>query len=281
MMSALIMQCRREYQDVPKSFRASKATDGSSTLFNTGRMPVLEGTLNVTLGTSARTENTHYTADYDNGDIQWVTVPGANLELAANFKYANWRDKNWVEAINQAIEGMNARGFFRQIVRSTFNISANVQTYGAPSACVDVYSVLESDNSTTSGNYRKLRTNWSYQQDANKIIFGQKPTSANKGLISYLRNLQTYAATSATLDVPDVWLEPVKKRAGAIYFRAMASRQALQGNANVDEGHFSFTSLRTQAMDLDNDFNDFAKRKKPTRPAKDISFQQSQGGVAD
>ena len=43
---------------------------------------------------------------------------------------------------------------------------------------------------------------------------------------------------------------------------------------------FSFTNLRTMANDLDAEFERLAARKKPTRPAKDIGFQNPNGGVA-
>ena len=60
----------------------------------------------------------------------------------------------------------------------------------------------------------------------------------------------------------------------------MAGKSAAQGNAKIEEGHFSFTSLRTQARDLMNEFQNEALRYKPTRPAEDIQWQQYSGGVA-
>ena len=76
------------------------------------------------------------------------------------------------------------------------------------------------------------------------------------------------------------WVEMVKKRAGAIYFRSLAAKIAKQGNASIDEGHFSFTNLRTMANDLDKDFEVMALRKKPTRPAKGIQWHIPDGGEA-
>lgn len=280
--SALISQCRREYGDIPKYVKVSRAGDGSTTIFNTGRFPVIEGSYTIRRGTSALVENSGYTLDKDSGDITTLFTPTAAQTIDATLKFAHWRDQNWVEAINQAIEELNARGFFKQVVRdtSTMRISANVRVYSGPTNCVDLYEVLESDNQTVSGGFRKMAVNWSYQQDANKLILGNKPAANNRLAISYLRNLLTYNATTATLDPANDWIEAVKKRAGAIFYRSVAGKIAKQGNASIDEGHFSFTNLRTMANDLDAQFDLFARRKKPTRPAKDVQYHLETGGVA-
>jgi hypothetical protein len=149
-----------------------------------------------------------------------------------------------------------------------------------PTNCIDIYELLESDDYTATGGFRKLGCNWSYQQDGNKVVLGLKPSRAGVLAISYLRNLRTYSATSATLDVLDDWVELLKIKSGAIFHRYMAGKIAKQGNATIDEGHFSFTNLRGQANDLNEEFERSAIRKKPTRPAKDIGWNIQGGGVA-
>lgn len=239
-------------------------------LFNLGKFPILENTYHIYLDSTEKTETTHFTLDKDNGDLMMVATPSASETVAAQFKYAHWRDKNWTEAINKAIENLNARGFFRQIVRnnSIFRLSANVQTYSGPSACVDLYELLVKSGS----DYSKPYVNWEYQQDANKVVLGSRPTTPMSASISYLRNLQTYDATSATLDILNDWKEIVKVKAQAIYYRSLAGKIAKQGNASIDEGHFSFTNLRAMANDLDAEFERLAARKKPTRPAKELQY---------
>ena len=280
LISTLIAQLRREYSDEPKSVSVSKQGNGTINIFNTGRYPVVESSYTVYISGVAKTETTDYTFDLDNGDIGTVATPANGIAVRADLKYAEWRDKNWMEAIAQSIETLNARGFFRQIIRSSFNVSANIQSYSAPSACVDLYEFLVSNNGTVSGSFTKPQVNYSYQQDANKLVLGNKPSTATKAVVSYLRNLQTPSATTMTLDTLNDWNELVKKKAGAIFYRSLAGKIAKQGNASVDEGHFSFTNLRTMANDLDAEFERLAARKKPTRPAKDIGFQNPNGGVA-
>lgn len=272
-ISALIGQCRREYRDNPKTVRVSRQGNGTINLFNVGKFPVVEGSYTIYLNTSAKTETSHYIYDLDNGDLRFVSTPTAGQEVISQHKYAEWRDKNWVEALNQGIEELNARGYFRQVVRAAYTISANIQSSAGPSACIDLYEVLVSDNGTTSGNFARIRDNWEYQQDANKIVLANKPTIRNYAKVSYLRNLQTYSATSATIDSLNDWLEIIKKKAGAIFFRSLAAKIAMQGNATVDEGHFSFTNCRTMANDLETEVERLAIKKKPTRPAKDIQFK--------
>lgn len=280
--SALISNLRREYGDNPKTTKVSKTGDGATKLFNLGQYPVVESSYGISKGTSGQTETTHFTIDLDNGDLTFVSAPAASYESTAEFKYAHWRDKNWLEAINSAIESLNARGFFRQVVRNKtiMALSANVREYNGPSACIDLYEVLESSNNTTSGTPTKLGVNWSYQQDANKLILGSNPSVKNVLWISYLRNLQASSATSSTLDVLNDWIELIKKKAGANFYKSLAGKIAKQGSATIDEGHFSFTNLRTMATDLESEFNLEALRKKPTRPAKDIGYHIAGSGPA-
>ena len=275
--SAVISQLRRETGDIPKLTRMARTGDGAITIFNTGRFPVVEGSYTVYKGTSGQTETTHYSLDLDSGDLTFQNAPASSYQAIFQGKYANWRDKNWVDAINNAVDDLAARGYFRQVVRLSRYLSAGVRSFSAPSACVDAYELLES---RTSGSYQKLGTNWSYQQGANKIVLGNPPTVKLSGAISYLRSMQKYTATSATLDVQDEWVNLIKKNAKAQYWSFMAGKSAAQGNAKVEEGHFSFTSLRTQARDLMQEFQNEAPRYKPTRPAKDIQWQQENGGVA-
>lgn len=280
-VSALISQCRRQFNDVPKATESSRAADGVATLFNLGRFPVIENSYSIYFDGSGKTETTDYTLDKDSGDLQTVVLQNNGVIIKANYKYATFRDTNWVEAINHGIESLNARGFFKQTVRNTslFRISANVRVYSGPTDAVDVYELLAFSDRTISGSYQKLPGNWSYQQDANKVSLGWKPSVAERAAISYLKNLKTYTAASATIDVLDDWIELVKVKAGAYYFRHKASQIATQGAATIDEGHFSFTNLRTMANDLDTTFENLVRSKKPTRPAKDIQWHIEGGGI--
>ena len=263
--SALITQCRQDFGDISKSIQMKRTGDGSSTLYNLVNIPIVEGSPAIYIADVLKSEPTNYSLDLDSGDLQLTAATSAVIR--SEFKYATWRDKNWTLAINNAIEELNARGFFRQVVRDTsvMAISANVRVYSGPTNAVDVYEILRFSDRTVSGSYSRLPGNWSYQQDANKVIVSWKPTNAEKLATSYLRNLQTYSATSATLDTLNDWVILIKKKAGAQFYRALAGKVAKEGNANIDEGHFSFTNLRTMA-------NDLAIRKKPTRPAKDLQF---------
>lgn len=282
--STFISQLRRKYGDVPESSQVIRQGDGSTTLFNAGRnrVPIVEGSYTVYLGTSAKVDVTDYTLDKDSGDLQMIAAPAANLAVKMNFKHAFFRDQHWMEAIGAAIDALNGRGYYRQIVRSPSGLvtSAGVMTYDGPAGCIDLYDIIVpgyppftgpiSSTPYVSGGYVKLQGNWAYQSDANKVILGFRPIIRMSAQISYLRTLNKYTTTSATLDVRNEWLSLLELYAGAYHFRHMASKIAKQGNATVKEGHFSFTSLRTQAVDLENSFEAMSKRMKPSRPAKDI-----------
>jgi len=280
-LSGLIGQLRSKYGDQPKAAQVTRTGDGSSTLFNVGRsrVPIVENSYSVYKGTSAQAETADYSLDKDTGDLQFVVAPTSAYAVKVNFKHANFRDKNWREAVNDGIDKMNARGFTRQVVRDTSSlvITTSQQSYSGPAGAKDVYELLQNDGA---GNYADLRGNWKYEEDANRIVLGSKPSSSSSAAISYLRTLKKYTAVSATLDVKDEWHELLEKAAGAYYFEAQASRIAMQGNATVQEGHFSFTSLRTQARDLHDGFLREAARMKPTAAAKDIHYAIPESGKA-
>ena len=281
--SALIKTLRREVGDNPKSTQVIREGNAVVNLFNLGKFPVVEGSYSIFKGTSALTETTHYTLDKDNGDLRILTTPGNGVAIKSQHKYAFWRDQNWNDAINSRISELNARGFFRQHVRiaGRLFLSAGVQSFSGPSACIDLYELLvPAANGSASGQLTQPYVNWSYQQDANKVVLGQKPSTGSSAVISYLRNLQTYEATSATLDLLPEWVEVIDRGAQADFYRALAGKVAKEGNASIDEGHFSFTNLRTMANDLENEFQQLALRKKPTRPAKDMQFFLPTGGTA-
>ena len=157
-----------------------------STLFNIGDFPVIEGSYAHYVNNVLQTESTNYSFDLDSGDLQFNVAP--STEIRSEFKYANWRDANWRLAINNSIEELNARGFFRQIVRNTsvFAISANVRVYSAPSACVDAYELLLFSDRTISGSYVSMPGDYRYDQDANKITLGWKPSVAFEDLVKMM-----------------------------------------------------------------------------------------------
>ncbi len=270
----MISQLRRKVGDIPQSSQSTKAADGSSTLFNLPRAPIVEGSYSIYFGTSAKTETLDYTLDKDSGDLLTQAIVSNGVLVKGNYKFANFRDQNWVEAINYGVDYLNARGFFRQIVRSPsgLTLSAGIQTYAGPTRCIDLYEFLISDNQTTSGNFGDWAGNWTYQQDANKVVLGSKPVRTERTQVSYLRNLATYQATSATVDSLDDWIEIIKKKAEEYYWDRMAGKIATTGAATIDEGHFSFSNLRAMARDAERAANDLSIRKKPTRPAKEIGW---------
>lgn len=281
-ISALITKCRREYADIPKSAQAIRAGDGASTLFNLGRYPVMENSYSIYFGTSAKNEVSDYNLDKDSGDLVTVLPVTNGVQVKANFKYAVFRDQNWVEAINYGIDALNGRGFFRQVVRSStvIQLSAGVRTYAGPSGCIDIYAIEIQTPQSMSANYSPLGGNWSYQQDANKLTLGDSPTQNQSVLVSYLRNLQTYQSTSATLDSLNDWVEGIQLKAGEYHARYFANYLMKQGNANIDEGHFSYTNVMTMMNGLNRDFEQWALRKKPTRPSKRIAFFEPAAGPA-
>lgn len=278
--SALISQLRRDYGDQPKSSRAAKEGNGSINTFNVGKFPILESSYTVRKDGVALIEGatSGFTIDADNGDILIDVTPASGEKISVDFKYVEWRDQNWLEAINDAISELNARGFFKEVNRASIYLSANVNVIPGPTNAVDAYELLYTPS--TGASPSKLPINWSYRQDANNIILGAQLTSALSGKVSYLRNLQQYSTTSATIDANDEWIPIIKKRAGASFYRSVAGRVAKQGAATIEEGHLSFSNLRTMAEDLERDFDSLAQRKKPTRPAKDIQYMIPGGGVA-
>ena len=274
----MITELRRESGDIKKSTRATREGDGTTTLYNLGKNPIISASEVVTISGGATLSAGSYSLDHDSGDLDMTdNTPAAADELKVEFKYANWRDRNWVEAINQGISMLNAKGFFRQTVRQSFVLSAGTRVSSGPSACVDIYEFLRRPTSAT---YVNHNFNWSYQEDSNQIVLGSVINTATSAARSYLRELQTYASPSATIDLRNAWIEPVKKYALGQYYRYRAGVVAQEGNANVKDGHLLVNNLRAMYKDIDREFEKFIVRAKPTRPAKDMQFHIEGGGLA-
>ena len=265
----------------PRSTLFPYTTLFRSNVFNLGDFPVKESSYTVKVNGNTLTSahaTSGYSLDLDNGDLTLDSVPANGESVQVDYKYSYWRDQHWLEAINQGISVLNARGFFKQTLKEAVYLSANVNSVPGPTNAVDAYELLYTPTGSTVP--IPVGINWSYQQDSNRITFGTHLTTALSGKVSYLRNLSGYATTSATLDVRNDWIELLKKKAGALYYSSLAGKIAQQGGATIKDGHLSFTSLRTMSRDLNDEFERLAERKKPTRPAKDIQYRIPGGGVA-
>lgn len=278
-LSALIDEMRNAHNDVPESSQASRGGDGLTTLFALGksRSPIVENSYSVYKNTSGLTETTDYTIDLDRGDIEFVVAPTSAHTVKATFRHANFRNRQWIDAYNDAVDQLNARGFFREILHDTSSvvISANTQKSLMPTGTRDVHQLQIAD---INGNWCRVSANWSYHEDSNYLVLGWLPTTTMSARVSYIRKIQRSSSTTSTVDIKDEWSELVKRSAGSYFYRKMAGHVALQGNANVEDGHFSFSNLRGQARDLREEFLNEATRMKPSLPAKPISYYIPGGG---
>ena len=273
--SALISNLRREYNDLPERHHDEKTGDGTSTVYKSKFSPILEGSYSLLISNALKTENSDYTLDKDTGDIDLAAATSSIIDF--KYKSVNFRDQHWLESIQGAFDSLGDQ-YFRTTIRESFNISASVQVYSAPSGCVRVYELLESSDYTASGTFSKPQTNWRYDKSANKIILGLKPSKANYAKISYLKRLTRPTLTSSTLDVEDKWLELIRLKAGSTYLHSMANKYAQQGNATVEEGHLSVSYLRQLANDNEIKFENLKKRLKPVMPSFEIPFHMHDGG---
>jgi len=272
--SALISKLRRKYNDLPELHQDIRTGDGSSTVYKTMKAPIKESSFTQYVSGVAITG---YTIDLDTGDL--TLGAATSQEIKSQYKAVKFRDQHWLEFIQDAFDSFGDQ-FFKTVIRSVTGItlSADVQVYDCPSDCIRLTEVLESDNYTTSGNFKKPYVNMSYDRRSNKLVLGAKPSKANYLKISYQRKLTRPTATTSTLDVEDNWLQLLDLHVGAQQARSYADRIAKQGNVSVEEGHISMSHLRTLANDSDVKFENLKRKLKPVMPSISIPYYIHGGG---
>lgn len=269
--SAFISQLRREAGDIPVLHRDAIVGDGSSTRYATKFSPILESSLSLTVNNVAKTENSFFTVDYDTGDISLQSAVGATGTIRVTYKEVHFRDSEWLGFIKTGHRALGDQ-FFKMVNFDTTGVTLSryVQKYNAPSACIRILKVLESDNFTTSGNWRIINSNWRYDRRANQLLLGSKPQRANYVALTYQRRVTVPTATSSVLDIEDNWLEIVAEKAKEQYFRSRAAQIAQMGNAATDEGFLKVQNLLGMAKNAADQFEILRQRNKPVMPGLEI-----------
>ena len=274
--SGFISKLRRKYNDLPESHQDIRDGDGSSTVYKLMHAPIKEGSFKLYINNVLQ-DTSGYTIDQDTGDLELGAA--TSNEIKSQYKAVKFRDQHWLELIQDAFDSMGDQ-FFRTTIRSTsgMKLSANVQVYDCPSDCIRLTEVLESDDYTSAGNFKKPYVNMNYDRRSNKLVLGAKPTKANYLQISYQRKLTRPTATSSTLDVENNWLQLLDLHVGAAQARSYADRIAKQGNVSVEEGHISMSHLRQLANDNDIKFENLKQKLKPVMPSISIPYYIHGGG---
>ena len=274
--SAFVSKLRRKYNDLPENHQDVRDGDGSSTVYKTKNAPIKESSFKQYVNNALQNAS-GYTIDLDTGDLELGAA--TSNEIKSQYKGVKFRDQHWLEFIQDAFDSMGDQ-FFKTVIRSASGItlSAGVQVYDCPSDCIRLTEVLESDDYTSAGNFKKPFVNMNYDRRSNKLVLGAKPTKANYLQISYQRKLTRPVATSGTLDVEDNWLQLLDLHVGAQQARSYADRIAKQGNVSVEEGHISMSHLRTLANDSDIKFENLKRKLKPVPPSVSIPYYIHGGG---
>lgn len=275
-VSDFISMCRREFNDLPEAHRDVKTGDGVALLYKTKFSPIKEGTFKLYIGGTLKTVTTDYSIDYDTGDITLVSVTSA--EIRAEYSSVKFRDQHYLEYIQSSLDEMGDKFWKRVVGSPAIHLSAGVYVYNCPSGCLNVTKVRQSDNNTSAGNFVPMSVNVRYDKIANQLVLGLKPTRANYLALDYCKRISKPTATSGTLDVRDEWTAGLKMKVGSISHRSLASKIAQQGNASVEEGHWSTASLRQLANDFEIKYENWEKKCKPVMPATELPYHIPNGG---
>jgi hypothetical protein len=278
--SDFISKLRREVNDNPVRKLDKVTGDGSTVVYKTLNAPIRESSYSLYYNNTLKSEGVsgNYTINLDTGIVTCAATTTDEVKII--YDSVNFRDQNWLEAIQSAFYSLGDQ-FYRSVIRSTSGItlSAGVQVYDCPSSCIRLLEALQSDDYSLNGGFAPVNTNTRYDRRANKLIFGGKALKANYLAISYLRKLTPPTATTSVLDVEDNWLELLKLKAQQIYFEHMAAKVSTQGNAATEEGFFSVANLRTLARDKENQFELLKRKLKPVMPASQIPYYIHGGGA--
>ena len=276
-VSGLISELRRKYNDLPIKHNDKRTGDGSSTIYKSSFHPIKEDSFKLYINSNLQ-DSSGYTIDLDTGDIALSVATSA--EINAQYQEVKFRDQHWLEAIQSAFRSLGDQ-FFKAVIGDTtgMTISADIQVYDCPSGCIRMNKVLESDDYTSAGDWTPPRINTRYDRRSNKLILGSKPSKANYLNLSYLRKLTVPAAASAALDAEDTWIELLDLKAGSQFLRSQANKIAMQGNATIEEGHLSISHIRQLANDNEIMFENLKKKLKPVLPATEIPYYIHGGGA--
>jgi hypothetical protein len=274
--SDLILKYRRRFNDLPTHHQDKMTGDGVATSYSVSHFPIKESTFQLYVNNSLLATS-GYTIDLDTGDIELASA--TSYEIKARYQSVSFRDQHWLEFIQEGMSSFGDR-FYSAVMRSPsgMSLSAGVQVYDCPSACIRLTEVLESDDYTLSGNWVKPRVNLSYDRRSNTLVLGQKPSKANYLEISYLARLTKPTDTSSVITMEEDWYGLLGYKVGSIQALAFADRIAKQGNVSVEEGAFSVAQLRQLANDNEAMFERSYKRIKPVLPSYTIPYYIPAGG---
>lgn len=276
-VSGFINELRRRVGDLPAKHLDSRQGDGSSTVYKSTFSPIDSKFYQLYINSVLKTPGTDYTIDLDTGDFTLATTTSNLIEL--KYQSVNFPDQWWLDTIKDSIRSLGDR-YFRTVIRSTSGmaLSAGVNVYDCPSACIRLIEAYQSDSNSLSGNWVGLGMNHWYDRRSNKLILGAKPIRSNPMAISFLRRISLPTATSSTLDVEENWLAVIGKRCEENYARARAMKIAQQGNASVEQGHLSVQTLRMLANDANTLYETLKKQNRPIMPAQTIAYYVPGGG---
>ena len=212
--STYITRLRRRLRDLDKLSHQVFDGDGTTTQFQTTHYPILDNSYEVKVGGVLQTEGTDYTLDKYIGLIEFASAPPAGSDnVSIEFRYAQMRDEEYLQDINDAIDHFREK-FWEEVIDDTSITSvANQYDYDLSSLLSKTPITFCNIAYQSSGS-----TTWSNLRDNHNVIFYRDknylhidPPITTSGLpikIHYLAALKKGTSLSDPLPIPDKWLEP-------------------------------------------------------------------------
>lgn len=226
-----IAKLRVDLHDFPRLQRDHFDGDGTTTLFETSKVPIQDSTYVVKISGVEQTEVTDYTLDKDTGVIEFVSAPASasdNVEIT--YKSIIIRDEDYLDLINDGIDFYRWMFWNKEIDEDTITTTKDVYTIDLSVLDDNVLYItkVQYKASTGSTQWNEVQgiTNYKYDTKLNKLLVN--PTFDVSSLpmrFTFLKSFAKGSTGSATIDIPTKWLLPYKYYVYARYYERLISEK--------------------------------------------------------
>ena len=282
--STYISKLRIKLHDLSTLERNRWDGDATTTLFQTSKRPIKDGSYLIKVDGVEKTENTDYTLDKDLGLLTFVSAPASgsdNVEMT--YRAYILRDDEYLELINNAIDHFRWKFWKEADDTSSITTTKDQYEYDLSSLTGILYVVncwYKSSSSSTIWEAIQGLTNWKYLTRQKKLFVN--PTFSTSSLpmkIRYLKSFTKGTAISDDLDIPDEWLLPYEYYIKARYYENRVPEKVNETAAVTTMPSYTPAQVMLNIVEYyDKKAEEVAKKIAPTFPTMPV--KQLHDGVS-
>lgn len=264
---------RRRAKDIPVLTGQKFDGDNSSVAFRTKHAPIVEDSYTLKISTAVQVEDTDYTGDLDSGLFQFTSAPASGDDnVIINYKYANLRDIEWLQLINDVIIETEEKLWSEAIDESTLTTVANQDDYDLSAIDDNIIMVLGvwyKKSTDTQWQDLSKATNVRFMKEQNKLNLNPVLDVDDYQIrVRYLKAQDTYDATSDTWAFPEKYFPALTALARLKYLDEFMLKTIQGTGAKVtSETYEGLNGLNSLRKSLEREAEKMLARAKPVRPS--------------